>query len=459
VDGLPRTAVLDPPDGRGARVLPRWAMLARAVLWVAAAAVMAGLVASRYRGAIGASPFVAGQNGDFGAFLTAAASIAKGGNPYPAGGAYVYFAPLALILSLFTHVDRIMMLKGWTVAEMAAFVAAAGFMVYALRDRLSAWWEAPALFGFCAVTGLHLWAMVIELFFSNDDIFVLLVLVLASVALRDERPVAFGVLVGVAMLIKVWPVLLIVAVLQRGLRARDRIAAVLALAVVGVIGLATNLIPAGTRELTGFFSVVFHAKSQFNLSYSVIGIPRILFSHTGLARPVLVSNDVRYLVTALLGLWVLGMLAVCLQRPGDRMLVVFNVMLFAVLIDPVSHLEYSILALPLVWFWVGHYRVFLDRRGWSPGGLATRALVAIAVVAWYVVQQKVWPGSAGAAPAASSIQLLPLFTVNLVLFTASVLGGRVLLGGAEPTADRAGPQPSVSTTQRSQPPREVAPSS
>jgi len=312
-----------------------------------------------------------GQNGDFGAFLTAAASIAKGGNPYPAGGAYVYFAPLALILSLFTHVDRIMMLKGWTVAEMAAFVAAAGFMVYALRNRLSAWWEAPALFAFCAVTGPHLWAMVIEL----------------------------------------------------------------------------------------FFSVVFHAKSQFNLSYSVIGIPRILFSYTGLARPVLVSDDVRYLVTALLGLWVLGMLAVCLQRPGDRMLVVFNVMLFAVLIDPVSHLEYSILALPLVWFWVGHYRVFLDRRGWSPGGLATRALVAIAVVVWYVVQQKVWPGSAGAAPAASSIQLLPLFTVNLVLFTASVLGGRTLLGRAEPTADRAGPQPSVSTTQRSQPAREVAPSS
>lgn len=447
MDGLPRTAVADAADGRGARDVPRWAVLAGAALWVASAAIMVGLVASRYRGAIGTSPFVAGQNGDFGAFLTAAGTIARSGNPYPAGGTYVYFAPLALVLSLLSHVDRITMLKGWTVAEMAAFVAAAGSMIYALRDRLAAWWEAPTLLAFCAVTGLHLWAMVIELFFSNDDIFVLLALMLAGIALRGDQPVAFGMLVGLAMLIKVWPVLLIVAVLQRGVRVRDRTAAVLALAAMGVVGLATNLIPAGTRELTGFISVVFQAKSQFNISYSVIGIPRVLFSHTGLARPVLVSADVRYLVTGLLGLWVLGMLAVCLQKPGDRMLAVFNVMLFAVLVDPVSHLEYSILALPVVWFWVGHYRVFLDRRGWSGGGLATRALVATAVVAWYVVQQKAWPGSVGAAPTSSSIPLVPLFVVNLVLFTASVLGGRMLLGRAELTSDRAHSQPRSSTAR------------
>ena len=219
MDGLPRTAVADAADGRGARDVPRWAVLAGAALWVAAAAIMVGLVASRYRGAIGTSPFVAGQNGDFGAFLTAAGTIARSGNPYPVGGTYVYFAPLALVLSLFSHVDRITMLKGWTVAEMAAFMAAAGSMIYALRDRLAAWWEAPALLAFCAVTGLHLWAMVIELFFSNDDIFVLLALMLAGIALRGDQPVAFGMLVGLAMLIKVWPVLLIVAVLQRGVRA------------------------------------------------------------------------------------------------------------------------------------------------------------------------------------------------------------------------------------------------
>jgi len=453
--GFPRVVVADPPDGRGARGLPRWAMLARAVLWIAAAAVLAGLVVSRYGGAIGAAPFVNGSNIDFRTFLDAGHTVARDGNLYPPGGNYVYFAPLALALSLFSQVDRLTMLKGWTVAEMAAFVAAMGLFVYALRNRLPSWWEAPMLFAFCAITGLHLWAMTLEFFISNDDIFVLLTLVLAGIALRDDHPIFFGIMVGVAMLIKVWPALLVVAVLQKGLRARDRVAAVLALAVVGVVGLVTNLIPAGTREFSGFFSVLYHHKSQSVLSYSVSGIPQLLFSHTGLARPVFVSGDVRYLVTGLLGLWVLGMLAICLQRPGDRMLLVFNVMLFVVLINPVSHLVYSILALPIIWFWVAHYRVFLDRRGWRGRELAVRILVVAAVVVWYPVQLKAWPDS----PIASSLSEVPAFLVDLFLLTASVVGGRMLLGGFEQNADRISAQPSISTTPGAQPVHEVAPSS
>jgi len=454
--GFPRVAVADPPDGRGARGLPRWAMLARAVLWIAAAAVLAGLIVSRYRGAITTAPLTNGGGGDFRTFFDAGRTVARGGNLYPPGGTYVYFAPLALLLSLFSDLGPVAVLKGWTVAELAAFAAAVGLLVYALRNRLPSWWEAPILFAFCAVTGLHLWAMTFEFFISNDDIFVLLTLVLAGIALRDDHPSAFGILVGVAMLIKVWPVLLIVAVLQRGIRARDRIAAVLALAGVGVVGLVTNLIPAGTRELKGFFITVNRMKAQNQiLSKSVGGIPRILFAQSGLGKPLFVSSDVRYLATGLLGLWVLGKLVLCLRRPGDRMLVVFNVMLFAVLIDPVSHLAYSILALPIIWFWVAHYRVFLDRRGWRGRELAVRILVGAAVAVWYLVQQKAWPDS----PNASSLSESPVFLVNLFLLTASVLGGRMLLRRAEPTTERATAQRSISTTQRSQPAQQVAPSS
>jgi len=455
VGGLPRVAVADPPDGRGARGLPRWAMLARAVLWVAAAAVLAGLVVSRYRGAIGAAPLTNGANTDFSTFFDAGHTVARDGNLYSSGGAYVYFAPLALVFSLFSDLSPIAVLKGWTVAELAAFAAVAGLLVDALRSRLSSWWEAPMLFAFCAVTGLHLWAMTLEFFVSNDDIFVLMILVLAGIALRDDHPLAFGVLVGVAMLIKVWPVLLVVAVLQKGLRARDRMVAILALAAVGVVGLATNLIPAGTREFTGFFITLNRSKAQGLMSWSVSGIPRILFSQSGLGRPVFISSDVRYLATGLLGLWVLGMLALCLQRPGDPMLVVFNVILFAILIDPVSHLAYSILALPIIWFWVAHYRVFLDRRGWHGRELAVRILVVVAVTVWYVVQQKAWPDS----PVASSLSESPVFLVNLFLLTASVVGGRVLLGRAALTTDRAGPQPSRSLMRMSQPAHEAASSS
>lgn len=455
MDGLSRVAAGDPPDGREVRGLPRWAMLARAVLWVAAAAVMAGLVVSRYRGAIGVSPLTNGANIDFRAFFDAGHTVARDGNLYPPDGVYVYFAPLALVLSLFSNLSPITVLKGWTVAELAAFVAAAGLLVYALRSRLPSWWEAPTLFAFCAVTGLHLWAMTFEFFVSNDDIFVLLTVVLAGIALRDDHPITFGVLVGVAMLIKVWPVLLVVAVLQKGLRARDRVAAVLALVAVGIVGLATNLIPAGTPGVTGFFIMLNRMKAQGGISWSVGGIPRILFTKSDLGRPVLVSSDVRYLATGLLLLWVLGVLTLCLQCPGDRMLGVFNVMLFAVLIDPVSHLAYSILALSIIWFWVAHYRVFLDRCGWRGRELAVRIMVVAAVTVWYLVQQKAWPDS----PMASSLSESPVFLVNLFLLTASVVGGRMLLGKSEMPADRVRAQPSTSTTRMSQPAHEPASSS
>jgi len=102
--GFSQVAVADPPDGRGARVLPRWAMFARAVLWIAAAAVLAGLVVSRYRGAIGATPLAPGYNIDFRTFLDAGHTVARDGNPYP-GGAYVYlhrwpwFFPYSLTLA------------------------------------------------------------------------------------------------------------------------------------------------------------------------------------------------------------------------------------------------------------------------------------------------------------------------------------------------------------------------
>lgn len=416
------------PEGPERGRMPRWTTVAGAALWVAAAAVTAVLALSRYRGAIGPAPFTNATATDFGTFFAAGQAAARGVNFYPAGGGYVFFAPLALVLSLFSHVDRVTVLKGWTVAEMVAFAAAAGSLVHALRSRLAAWWEPPALFAFCAVTGLHLWALVIELFVNEDDIFVLLVLVLAAIALRDDHPVGFGVLVGVGMFLKVWPALLIIAVIQKGIGARARIAAFVSLGVVGIVGLATNLIPAGIHEFTGFFTLLLQKKSQPRLiSYSVGGIPRILFSKTGLGRPVLVSGDVRYLATGALVLWVLALLIFCLSRPGDRMLAVFNVMFLAIFIDPVSHLQYSILVLPVVWFWVAQYRMFLDRRGWHGQGLAARIAVAVAVLAWYAVQQRAWPN----APATSSLVEGLTFYVNLALFTASVYGGRVLLGRDE----------------------------
>jgi len=100
VDGLPRTAVLDPPGGRGTRDVPWWAMLVGAVLWVAAAVVMAGVVVSRYRGAIGVSQLTNGANIDFLAFCDAGRPVTQDANLFLSGGVYDSVVALSLVLPL-----------------------------------------------------------------------------------------------------------------------------------------------------------------------------------------------------------------------------------------------------------------------------------------------------------------------------------------------------------------------
>jgi len=100
VDSLSRVAVADPRDGRGARGLPRWAMLVGAVLWVAAAAVMAGVVVSRYQDVIGVSQLTNGANIGFLAFCDAGHPVTQDANLFLSGGVYDSVVALSLVLPL-----------------------------------------------------------------------------------------------------------------------------------------------------------------------------------------------------------------------------------------------------------------------------------------------------------------------------------------------------------------------
>ncbi len=68
------------------------------------------------------------------------------------------------------------------------------------------------------------------------------------------------------------------------------------------------------------------------------------------------SSELRYLLMVILGAWVVGMLVLSLRTRPEPMLCVLNTTLFAVLVVPVSHLAYSILALPVLWYWVDNSR-------------------------------------------------------------------------------------------------------
>ncbi len=414
-------------------VLPsRPAGLASAVLlgalWLGGAAIIAVLVVQRYRGALGATPLEHGNNVDFASFFRAARDVADGRSPYDGNALYTYFAPLALILSLAAHADPVTVLTCWTMLGLCALVAAAGLVVWALRDRLDAAWQVPVLFTVCAGVGLHVWPTVYEFFLGNDDIIVLLLVVVAAIAWSSARPVWFGSVVGVMCLIKIWPALLLAAVMQSGVTVRRRVLAAAAFGGMVVLGFVSNLIPAGFHEFTGFVGAIHRAESLRLVSNSVTGIPEVLFSSTGLAKPVVASVALRYLLTAVLIVWVVGLLVVSLGNQREQLLCVFNIGLFTVLVIPVSHMCYTILALPVVWFWLANFRVLLDpshRHRWR---LLVQAAVALSLVLWVLLQSKAWPGD-GYPASTSSVRFTVVFAANLALYSASVLGGRLLLGG------------------------------
>ena len=193
-------------------------------------------------------------------------------------------------------------------------------------------------------------------------------------------------------------------------------------AAVVLIGLATNLIPAGPSEFRTFFTRVFNAKSQALHSDSVGGIPRLLFSKSGLAKPLVVSSELRYLLMAILAGWVVALLVVSLRTRSDPMLCVVNTTLFVVLVIPVSHMAYSILALPILWYWIAAAPVLIE--GWRRTGSypAVEVLLAVVLVGWYLVQQHAWPTD-GFPTNISAVRYSVVFAANLALFSASVLAG------------------------------------
>ena len=422
--------VLDVPDAPGrSRTFAHQIIQSEAItalIWIGALALMVALLHQRYIAAVGTHPLQQGNQVDFRTFLRAGESVAAGGSPFTGAYHYVYFAPLALSMSPFTHVNPLSILKGWTVLELTAFMASVAVLTHALRSCFSHRWQVPAFFGICVFTGLHLWPMVYEFFLSNDDIVVLLFLILAAVLWQQDRPIWFGALVGAACLIKVWPILVFLAVFEIGVEARRRILAAAALGVTVVVGLATNLIPAGIREFGSFFGVVFDSRSQRVESDSITGIPRIFFSSSGLARPILVSNDARILLTAVLGIWTVGLLLLCLRSRTDPMLCVFQTLLFTVLVIPVSHMCYSILALPLLWYWIAHYRVFIETQPREPWHVAMKVVLAASLLVWYVIQSRAWPED-GYPASISAVKFSYVFAANLFLYSSSVFGGWILM--------------------------------
>lgn len=383
-----------------------------------------------------------GIGADFKIWLQAARDVAARRSPWRPSplGLFLYPPTIPLLLAPFAHAaEPVRLWHVWTGLEIAAFVAGVVAFVRNVAPRLRTW-QRPLVFGFCSVTVLHFWPVTLALYYGQSDAFVFAVLLWAGFASSRARATAFGILIGVAGLLKGWPAMLAVVLRQRGLGGRRR--AVKAFVVTILLAPIMIVVVGGVSGVTGFLQNNADARNQDLVSASVWGAPKLLFSHTGFARPLFVSSGVRLAVTAMLLAWVLGLLVTALRTPGDPSLCMWNVMLCVVLLLPISHLWYTLYALPLLWIW--GCRALERAPKWDSGEIA---VVAVLVVWWIVQYKRRTNQDLGPDPTLlSSARYCVVFGANLIACTVSVIGARTVMG---PTRNEGGVRRgSAFTTER-----------
>jgi hypothetical protein len=386
----------------------RW--LRQGALWIVALGVTGWLAYSRWKSASAAPVGV-----DFGYSLAAAREIAAGRSPYLVKQ-FVYPPPLAFLLAPFAHVQVTAVWKAWVAIIVAAPAVGLAAFMWLIRGPI-AWWLRPVAFGVFGLTILYsrYYPMSRDLALGQTDTILFSVLVVAAVAAARPAPRVRGAMIGLAGLVKVWPWSLVGGVVQPGVEGRRR--TVLYAAGVALVAILTALV-FGWAGLTGFVRNDFTARRQNLVSDSVWSIPRLLFSRTGLAAPIVASPALRFLVTAVVAVWVLGLLLVVLRSRADGALGTWNLLFCVILLLPVSHRQYAMLVLPLLWWW-SITSIVEGGRDWRVGAIA--GLLAL----WWLLQTVAWPYNGGLHAITSVRYSVPFFG-DLVAFTASVLGARFL---------------------------------
>jgi hypothetical protein len=329
-----------------------------------------------------------------------------------------------MLLAPFAHADQVDVWKAWTGLEIAALIGGALVFVLEVSRRLPSW-KPPVLFAFCTVTVFNFWPATVGLRLGQTDAFVFALLLCSGLMASRGRTVGRSVLLGAAGLLKAWPAGAALVLLQRGLqRRRDAI-----VAFVVTIALAPVLVvvAGGRSGISDFFRNNYDARTQPLTSDSVWGVPKLLFSHRGPGRALLVSPVLRYGVTVLLLAWVVGLVVVALRTPGNPSLCLWNVTLCVVLLQPVSHTTYSLYGLPLLWLWVA--RVLTRAPKWTGREIAP----ALVLFAWWALHTRAWPGTTLEEVSAARY-CIPFFA-NLIACTVSVVAARSVAGddpGVEP---------------------------
>jgi alpha-1,2-mannosyltransferase len=362
-----------------------------------------------------------GVGGDFWFFLDGARQLSRGHTLYdlarvPKGFyGYVYTPLIALVLLPFSHAGNAHIFHVWTALSIAALVAF-GALVLVSAPRLSSW-RLPLLFGITALSALEFVPTKVEFSQGQVDAFILVLFALAVLASERGFTAVSGALTGLGGLVKTWPAAGGLAFAQRGYVRRTR--AVVAFVATLVIGPLLAFALGGGSELAGFFRTTFDSRSQHLVSHSVWGTPLLLFLNSGLAKPLFASFVVRDFATVVLVLWVIALLVLVLSRAGSPVLCFWHVVGCVVLLVPVSHSEYTMYLLPLLWIWWARWLTEARSSG-------VAFVVAGALALWWLVLFHVtWSPTANGSPTASSLRISVMFFANLAAVTVSVWGDRL----------------------------------
>ena len=219
-----------------------------------------------------------------------------------------------------------------------------------------------------------------------------------------------GISIGSAVLVKTWPALFSLWHVRR--QARGRREEWLGIVVAAAVACALALAVGGWQAMVDMVASPFRASDQPLAAYSVWGVPKILFTASGIAEPLVVSPLLRVGLTVVLAIWVIGLLVLVMWHPGDPVTALYNTVFVIVLLLPVSHLVYLIYPLGALWCWLA--------AALAPGRPMRKWVTTAVLGVWWFVSFRIAPTGDGVA-SITWPSLVLIFTTTLVAASTSVL--------------------------------------
>lgn len=392
-------------DGRLNAALHRTVVV---LMWIAVVALGLALSVQRFRDALDSE-----IGTDLGIFVSAAGHVREGESPL-LEPRYVYSPLLAAVLVPFRSLDEAM--GPWAAISIAACWGAVAAVVATYWGRLSSW-QRPVLAGVALFSVLYSYVLADELWLGQVDTIVLLFTAIAVLLGSRGHQASSGMTLIVGAVLKTWPIGLAAWSLRRGVPHRARLFA--GMLAAGVTALALVLIAFGPKFFSDWVERTLSLSEQPLVAYSAWGAGRDLFAESpqiDLITPLLAAPMLGTAVSVILAGWVIVLAIVVLRRPGDDSLSMWNLAGALLLLIPVSHLNYQLLMLPLLWVWIAHVMT-CPRR--------TAAILALCSMGfyWFVVFRS-QPLETRTSDA--TLQYLAIIVTTLVALTISVWAAAAL---------------------------------